>query len=275
MKFNYNLIQILFISIATSNYLENKNASLDNKIELNSLYYEFDSEIIQLEKCNNDILFVLTEKYSLYKTNSSGMWKKLNDILISKAIDSNESSEVDKLRIGNVMKIIPNENYIIFMGSLEFFWISENCSDQFIALKQPLSTIDIIPHPTEKKWILLISHTNQYKELHISMNMGYTWKVISKYIVQVGWAYNKINNNIPKERILLTYDPKGRGQQITKGWNYKVDFVYSDNFLNSVKIGIRKGNKFLLTNNFIFVHVLYDFFESLSFIRLIYHISKI
>lgn len=62
-----------------------------------------------------------------------------------------------------------------------------------------------------------------------------------------------IDRGIPKERILLTYEPKGRGDQKNIGWNYKIDFVYSDDFFKTKFVGAHKGNKFMLTRNYLFV----------------------
>ncbi len=68
----------------------------------------------------------------------------------------------------------------------------------------------------------------------------------------------QIKEGIPKERILLTYEPRGKGHQQNKGWNYKIDFVYSDDFFETRKIGAHKGNKFLLTKNYLFVAQVLD-----------------
>jgi len=63
---------------------------------------------------------------------------------------------------------------------------------------------------------------------------------------------------IPKERILVTYEPRGRGDQKHNGWNYKIDFVYSDDFFKTKKIVTQKGNKFMLTKNYLFVAQVVD-----------------
>ena len=67
-----------------------------------------------------------------------------------------------------------------------------------------------------------------------------------------------IDSGIPKERILLSYEPRGKGHQKSIGWNYKVDFIYSDDFFKSKRVGAHKGNKFLLTKNYLFVAQVVD-----------------
>jgi hypothetical protein len=56
----------------------------------------------------------------------------------------------------------------------------------------------------------------------------------------------------------MTHEPKGKGNQLTTGWNYKIDFVYSDDFFKSKKIGAHKGNKFLLTKDYLFLAQVLD-----------------
>jgi hypothetical protein len=63
---------------------------------------------------------------------------------------------------------------------------------------------------------------------------------------------------VPKERILLTHEPRGKGDQKHAGWNYKVDFVYSDDFFKTQKVAASKGNKFMLTKNYLFVAQVVD-----------------
>jgi hypothetical protein len=57
---------------------------------------------------------------------------------------------------------------------------------------------------------------------------------------------------------LLTYEPRGKGNQKSKGWNYKIDFVYSDDFFKTKKIGANKGNKFIISPNYLFVAQVVD-----------------
>ena len=56
----------------------------------------------------------------------------------------------------------------------------------------------------------------------------------------------------------MTYEPRGKGDQKNIGWNYKIDFVYSDDFFKSKYIGAHKGNKFMVTKDFLFVAQVVD-----------------
>ena len=63
---------------------------------------------------------------------------------------------------------------------------------------------------------------------------------------------------IPKDRILLSYEPRGKNHQKFHGWNYKVDFVYSDDFFKTRIPIVHKGNKFLLTEYYLYVAQVVD-----------------
>jgi hypothetical protein len=56
----------------------------------------------------------------------------------------------------------------------------------------------------------------------------------------------------------LTYEPRGKGDQKHQGWNYKVDFIYSDDYFTTKKVGANKGNKFMLSKNYLFVAQVVD-----------------
>lgn len=57
---------------------------------------------------------------------------------------------------------------------------------------------------------------------------------------------------------MVTYEPRGKGDQKHLGWNYKVDFIYSDDFFKTKRVAAHKGNKFMLTKNYLFVAQVVD-----------------
>ncbi len=56
----------------------------------------------------------------------------------------------------------------------------------------------------------------------------------------------------------VSFIKSGTGHQEFKGWNYKVDLVYSDDFFQTSKVLIYKGNKFMLTPHYLFVAQVVD-----------------
>lgn len=130
---------------------------------------------------------------------------------------------------------------------------------------------EYIFHPTERNWGLASAFTlcedfhgepcKIYKELFLTKDLGESWTYVESYIIQFDWGVkdaSQISAGIPKERILITYEPRGKGHQKTSGWNYKVDFAYSDDFFHTRKVPAHKGNKFMLTKDYLYVAQVVD-----------------
>lgn len=233
---------------------------------------DLDSNPLDLIFCGNakDTVIVLTEKNSLYRSDDHGFtWKKLNDVLMHTGKAELEESETE---IGQVSKIIESpvdKSLLIFLGSHGINWIGEDCGRKVKALNHGRKIQEYVFHPTEKNWGLASAFTlcedftngepcKIYKELFLTKDLGENWEILGPYIVQFGWGMVKDNLSVPKERILVTLEPHAKGDQKSSGWSYKVDFVYSDDFFKSKRIAAHKGNKFLLTKDYIFVAQVVD-----------------
>ncbi len=57
---------------------------------------------------------------------------------------------------------------------------------------------------------------------------------------------------VPKERIIVALDPNGEGHQKLKGWSNDVHLVQTDDFFNTSRVILEKGNKFVLTNKYLY-----------------------
>lgn len=173
---------------------------------------------------------------------------------------------------GKVIKMLispVDKSLIIFLGTHGVNWICSDCGNSgFKAFNNGKKIQEYVFHPTERNWGLASAFTlceefssepcRIYKELFVTKDIGHTWELIASYVVQFSWGIditNVINtkNVIPKERILMTHDPRGKGNQDNSGWNYKIDFVYSDDFFLNTKVAVYKGNKFLLTKDYLFL----------------------
>ena len=71
--------------------------------------------------------------------------------------------------------------------------------------------------------------------------------------IKRGIKSRKYGGQIPSNRILLSYEPSSTGHQRLSGWSMKSHFYYSDDFLKSSTMIVNQGNKFLLSQHFIFV----------------------
>ena len=164
-----------------------------------------------------------------------------------------------------------DKSLIVFLGNEGFSWYIEGCSENIHALLQGRPIQEYIFHPTERNWGLASAYTlcedfvgepcKIYKELFVTKDLGNNWTQIGKYVVQFSWGVvdkSQIAQGVPKERIILTYDPRGKGDQKNEGWSYKIDCVYSDDFFRTAKVLVSKGNKFLLTKDYLFIAEVMD-----------------
>lgn len=221
---------------------------------------------------SSESVLVLTEMNSLYKSDDKGFsWKKLNDVMVH---TGKQELEPEDNEIGNVSEILlspVDKSLVIFLGTHGINWVSNDCGRNIKALNHGRKIHEFIFHPTERNWVLASAYTlcddfpgepcKKYKEIFVTKDMGETWDLLMPYVVQFNWGLTSeahLKSGIPKERILLTYEPKGRGDQKHIGWNYKIDFVYSDDFFKTKKVGSHKGNKFLITQNYLFVAQVVD-----------------
>jgi hypothetical protein len=231
--------------------------------------FDLDSTPRDIVWCGStrDTVFVLSETNSLYRSDDKGFsWKKLNDIMIN---TGKEQLDPEENEIGKVQEIIispVDKNLVIFLGTHGINWVSQDCGRKIEALNHGRKIHEFIFHPTERNWVMASAFTicedfknepcRNFKEVFVTKDLGDTWTLLLSYVVQFNWGITgqgHITAGIPKERIIASYNPRGKGDQEQIGWNYKIDFVHSDDFFKSKKIAAHKGNKFLLTDKYVFV----------------------
>lgn len=112
---------------------------------------------------------------------------------------------------------------MIFQGSKDFNWLSENCGESVKAMDNGRLVNEFQFHPWERKWLLAAAWTICddfieydkpcliYKELFVSFDLGQNWMLIEDYVVQFSWGvFDATFKDIPKSRIILAHDPDGK-----------------------------------------------------------------
>jgi len=236
---------------------------------------DLDSSPINLVWCgaHKETVLILTEKNSLYRSDDLGFnFKKLNDVLINTGKQELEEHEDEIGKVSRIIQSPVDSSLLIFLGTHGINWIGEDCGRKVKALNHGRKIQEYVFHPTERNWGLASAFTlcedfydgepcRIYKELFLSKDLGETWDLLGSYIVQFHWGIfdeSHIKAGIPKERILITLEQRGKGNQKSNGWSYKVDFIYSDDFFKTKRIGASKGNKFLLTKDYLYVAQVID-----------------
>ena len=247
---------------------------------------KLDSSIADVVWCgkNKDTIFVLTQNLNVYKSKDNGKtWLNLEQTLTQTAnkekekeiigkpvenIKEKAKEETETGKVGRIKQSPIDPSLLIFIGTQQISWIVENCGDKITAniLGRPVS--DWVFHPIERNWALVSADSvcedfinsgepcRIVRELYVTQTLGNDWKLLGDYIKEYAWGVNSLNvkKGIPKERILLTYLPGGRGsQKKTVAYSYKYDFVYSDNFFRTKIVGVRKSSKFFIKNDVLYV----------------------
>lgn len=268
-NYKFKTFLLIFIALILFNVLNSyESSSVDYKS------YDVDSTPKDLVWCGatRQNILLLTETNSLYRSEDKGFtWRMLNDILLTKGRDELEPEDNEIGRVTEIIKSPVDNNMVIFLGTHGINWITEDCGRKIKALNHGRKIQEFIFHPTERNWVLASAYTlcsdfqyescKKFKEVFVTQDLGENWTLLLPYVVQFGWGVTgekHIKKGIPKERIIITYEPKARGDQKNIGWNYKIDMIYTDDFLRTRKIACHKCNKFLLTDDYLFAAQVVD-----------------
>lgn len=90
-----------------------------------------------------------------------------------------------------------NTKLVIFLGSGDVNWITEDCGENIKAIKSGKTIKEFEFHPNEPKWVLASAYTTCddfddepckiYKELYVSKDLGVTWGFVADYVIQFAW----------------------------------------------------------------------------------------
>eukprot|EP00743_Colponemidia_sp_Colp-15_P002319 GILK01002514.1.p1 GENE.GILK01002514.1~~GILK01002514.1.p1 ORF type:complete len:898 (+),score=135.65 GILK01002514.1:39-2696(+) len=219
----------------------------------------------------SETVFVKTKSGSLYRSDDFGRaWVPLLSVL--QATGSLVSGH-DEVGVVSKLVVSPGEqDLIVAIGTKNHHWISNDRGKSWRALNEGRALHEIMIHPLQSRWALASSWTPDctneseegycVKELYMTKNLAEKkplWEKISDYVVQFSWA-KQVDNpfwdapEIPVERIIVSRFSDAEGKQKVGGWHQDVDTVFSDDFFKSApRLLMPRGNKFLFSNNFMFV----------------------
>lgn len=199
--------------------------------------------------CNKESLIIITTDYEILRSDNKGKdWEKMKLSSSSTPIKFKSS------------KIEPNK--VVIFTSNDDTHITNDCGKTII--KIPFHILDYQFHPYVNEWALAIIKKNKSQTLIVTLDNSQSFKEIISNVVQVGWGSQSSEDKVPSQRILLTYYPKqsllnkNNSKNWFLEWTYKIDFVYSDDFFETTIAAVQKGNKFIMTTNYLFVAVLLD-----------------
>ncbi|VWU50927.1 sortilin, putative [Hepatocystis sp. ex Piliocolobus tephrosceles] len=269
--FLFSVIFLFFINLSQCQ-IAKKKVSVS---EIN-----FDSAVDDVQWCgvNHTTVLVKTVKGKLYRSLDGGkIWMNITSTLSDlgnnkndKVDEKNENSSSNNNELLVVDMIIVNpadKNVVIIIGSQKNHYISTNAAETFrlINYKNRINFWQF--HSTKTSWALVSSWTaacyvsddkngDCMQTLSFTNDLGQTFQLLDIYIVQFSWGEkgSKFEDVIYYTR----HKTKSGHQQRFSGWSKDVDFVSTSNFGKTTDILVKQGNKFLISNGYIFVATLND-----------------
>ena len=204
----------------------------------------------------------------LYRSDNSGdSWKDISDAIMSAAHQNaqahhgSESASIDGIMAN------PNDKSTVLISTNKLVhFMTEDSGMNWRILEHQSTIHTYIFHPSKAKWGLLSSWTDSCDHfysiekssggvckhmLYITKDGGRTFQLVASYVVQFSWG-EKIHHQ--EDRIYFShFRVKSGHQQRLTLWNSGVDFVYTDNEGGAMHTVVQHGNKFLVSNGYIFV----------------------
>eukprot|EP00931_Biecheleriopsis_adriatica_P073112 TRINITY_DN47467_c0_g1_i1.p1 TRINITY_DN47467_c0_g1~~TRINITY_DN47467_c0_g1_i1.p1 ORF type:complete len:878 (+),score=188.59 TRINITY_DN47467_c0_g1_i1:85-2718(+) len=245
-------------------------ASAGKKVSVKEVV--FDSAVSDIQWLGDDqkTVITLTTKGRLYRsTNGGETWSDITDFFkVDPAPGS--GSQPQPFTAASMTKSPADESTILVSGTKKTNFISNNKGATWKRIRQRSSIHTVMFHKSRPTWLLLSTWTSTCNKnkgqaadpessddgpcnhiLYISKDLGKTFTQVQSYVVQFSWGHKSHGQ---EDRIFFTHFRKKTGDQPKLYiWSKDVDFSYLDPGQRRPTTLVEMGNKFLVSNNFIFV----------------------
>lgn len=223
-----------------------------------------DSSVEDIQWCGNEYRTVLLKSKTgrLYRSKDSGkQWTEITDLLTS-----GSGGPLAQVTVESIIVSPSNKNVVAIIGNRKNHFVTEDSANTFRRVEHNFSIHSWVFHPIRPRWALASAWTDACftpktgtecsHMLYMTRDLGQSFVPVSSYIVQFSWGDKTREQS---DRIYFTHykNPKGE-QPRSGGWSKFVDFSVTYDGGKSSKVLVAKGNKFLVSNGFIFVAKLDD-----------------
>ncbi|SCM09662.1 sortilin, putative [Plasmodium chabaudi adami] len=268
---NKNRFYLLFFLFLFSSLINLAQCQVKKKVSVSEI--NFDSAVDDVQWCGNNhsTVLVKTVKGKLYRSSDGGkIWTNITSNLSENPSSKNDSTtgHTPETTVVDLIMVNPiNKNIVLVIGAHNSHYISDDAGETFklINYKNKINFWQF--HNKKAHWALVSSWTaacfstdNSSGEcmqtLSLTKDLGATFQLIDIYVVQFNWGDA---NSHSEDTIYYTRHRNRNGhQQRFSGWSKDVDFVSTNNFGKDVEVLVKHGNKFLISNGYIFVAKLND-----------------
>jgi len=251
------------------------------KVSVNEV--TFDSAVADIQWLSEDLRTVLvqSQKGRLYRSTDGGnKWNDITDQL--KGSGSYSSGSSSTMAVDKILKSPAEPSTVMVTGTKQSHFVSTDGGGTWRSVRQKSTIHTWLFHKTRPKWALLSTWTdaceaNKRKKkksssdddddskpdtgpcnhmLYITKDLGMTFTLVTSYVVQFSWGDTALSQ---QDRIYFTHFRTKTGDQPKLYvWTESVDFAYTLNSGRKITTLVQKGNKFLISNGFVFVAKLKD-----------------
>mmetsp|Transcript_24500 Transcript_24500/g.59046 ORF Transcript_24500/g.59046 Transcript_24500/m.59046 type:complete len:828 (+) Transcript_24500:5-2488(+) len=234
--------------------------------------YPLDSPVADIQWSGKEktTVFVRTNKNSIYRSADEGRtWDKQNW-----KMEGSQSEEDGKSGVLSMHVSAGDTNKVFFRGASKQHWISTDEGAKYQPLPEAFSIKEVKMHPTEPGW-MLASHLSDgckkaersdcQMEVHLTTDMGKSWKRISSYVAQFEWGASVegvFKPGMHRETIFMVAYAQTSGNQPFGVWSAKANFMRSDDLWKTSYTLLPRGNRFLFLDKFLFVAVVNKMHEN-------------
>lgn len=153
---------------------------------------------------------------------------------------------------------------VLFIG-VDQHYVTDDCGQTIRPFSTSISFHSFQFHPVIRDYILGAAWSDceededpdtcsRYKKLYVSKDLGDSWNFIGSYVIGFSWAIQNIFQafSIPQERIIVSHITKKEGHQSSDKWIEEAEIAYSDDYFKNKTVLVPGGNKFLISEHFLF-----------------------
>lgn len=238
----------------------------EKKVSVTEVVFDSSIEDIQWLGSNYRTVICRSSGGRLYRSLDSGRnWSEITDLLKIVA----EADTREEIFVRNIIVNPTDKDVVIVVGKKDFHFRSVDSARTFSLLDHLESIHNFLFHPTKPHWALMSRWTDACTstsltatipcrhDLFVTKDLGETFNLVSNYVVQYSWGDPKTRK---EDAIFFTHFTRGKSfpQPRVGGWSDYVHFGMVPKPGASPKRLVSQGNKFLVSNGYIFVAKLLD-----------------
>ena len=225
----------------------------------------FESPIIEILFCGDsqNKLLALTAAGYLYRSEHHGFeWQNITKE-IAKLPNHGKNPDVG---LEQIIQNPVDTHVVLLMGDDGQNYVTEDCGVSIRKFETEKKFHQFQFHPMNRDWLLAATWTScapdddpddcsHYKELYVSKDLGKTWQFVEEYILQFSWGMEGVYQlfTVPEQRIIIAHITKKEGHQVHEEWVKDAEIALSDDLFKTQKTLVSGGNKFLISDHFMFV----------------------